>query len=63
MKQLANPPLTIEEAYEAIDEGIADMVIKWNKHKLPTKQQKAFKIWSKSIFNSVVPLLDDIGFD
>ena len=47
MKQLAKQPLTAEEVYEAIDEGIAEMVVKWEKHKLPLNEYKAFRTWKK----------------
>ena len=47
MKQLAKPLLTATEVYDAIDESIAEMVVKWHKQKLPSKLFKAFKIWKK----------------
>jgi hypothetical protein len=47
MKQLRNPPLTADEIHEAIDEGIAELIMKWHKQKLPHKQRKAFKLWRK----------------
>jgi hypothetical protein len=31
-----------------ITEGIKEIVVKWNKQKIPFKKHKAFKIWSKS---------------
>ncbi len=44
---MAKPALNLEEVYEAIDEGIADIVLKWKKNKLPKKQMKAYSIWKK----------------
>jgi len=37
--------LTLEEIDHAIDESIAEIIIKWNKEKLPKKQRRAFKLW------------------
>ena len=47
MKQLAKPPLAATHVHDAIDEGIAELVAKWHKLKLPKKMCKAFKIWKK----------------
>jgi hypothetical protein len=47
LKSLARPLLTVEEVYQAIDEGIAEIVSRWNQHKLPSKQHKALKLWRK----------------
>ena len=47
IQQLTKPSLSVEEVYEAVDEGIAEIASKWAKQKLPTKQRKAFRIWKK----------------
>jgi hypothetical protein len=62
--QLKKSPLAIGEVHEAIDEGIAEIVVKWNKQKLPFKKHKAFKIWSKSGFHVYLAFwITWIGFD
>ena len=47
LKPLARPLLSVEEVNQAIDEGIAEIVSKWKKCKLPSKEQKALKLWKK----------------
>lgn len=41
-------PLTREEVQDAIDVGIADLVDKWTRNKLPMRQLKAWSVWKKS---------------
>ncbi|KAM3078460.1 hypothetical protein ACMFMG_006340 [Clarireedia jacksonii] len=40
--------LTPEEIGSAIDDGIADIVAKWQEKKLPKRRQKAFRLWMTS---------------
>jgi hypothetical protein len=41
-------PISREETNEAIDEGIADFVTKWNEKTRPKREKKAFRLWKKS---------------
>jgi hypothetical protein len=43
-----NKYLTPEEVNSAIDDGIADLVAKWQQSKLPKRRQKAFRLWRTS---------------
>ncbi|PSS22500.1 hypothetical protein M430DRAFT_84790, partial [Amorphotheca resinae ATCC 22711] len=47
LKPLKKPHLSIEEVNKAIDEGIAELVVKWKKEKLPKNQAKALRLWTK----------------
>ena len=45
---LKRPHLTSEDVEKAIDEGIAEILIKWNEKQLPKLQRKAYRMWKKS---------------
>lgn len=45
---LKRAPLTSDEVDAAIDEGIAQIIVKWNKTKLPKVQRQAWSLWKKS---------------
>ncbi|TAQ85177.1 hypothetical protein B7494_g6506 [Chlorociboria aeruginascens] len=45
---LERASLSLDEVNQAIDEGIAEIVVKWNTKKFPKKQRKARSIWAKS---------------
>lgn len=47
LKPLRKPLLSLEDINQAIEEGITEMVTKWQKDKLPKMQLKAFRIWQK----------------
>ena len=47
LKTVKKKLITIEDINKAIDEGIAEMIVKWNKQKLPKKEHKAFRLWNK----------------
>lgn len=47
LKPLKKPLLALEDINQAIDDGIAELVTKWQKEKLPKMQQKAFRLWKK----------------
>lgn len=42
------PRLSAEEITQAIDEGIARLVLKWNAQRLPKLKRQAFKLWKKT---------------
>lgn len=44
---LTRQHISQDEISQAIDEGIALMVIKWNNEKLPKRQPKAWNLWRK----------------
>ena len=46
-KPLKKPALPSDDVNQAIDEGIVELVAKWQREKLPKLQQKAFRIWKK----------------
>jgi hypothetical protein len=47
LKPLRKPLLALEDINQAIDEGVTEIVSKWQKEKLPKMQLKAFRIWQK----------------
>ena len=47
LKPVKNKLITLQETNEAIDEAIAEMIVDWNKQKLPKKEHKAFRLWTK----------------
>ena len=46
-RPLDKPAIPAEDVDQAIDEGIAEMVAKWQSVKLPKLQKNAYRIWKK----------------
>lgn len=48
LQSTRKPRISREEINEAIDEGIAELVTKWNEKIRPKREKKAFRLWNKS---------------
>jgi hypothetical protein len=46
-RPLKKPLLTLKDINQAIDEGITELVAKWQREQLPKMQRKAFRIWKR----------------
>ncbi len=47
-RKTGKPHITYQEVNEAIDEGIAELVLKWKSKVLPKRQLEAWTLWKKS---------------
>jgi hypothetical protein len=48
LNTLKRPRLSVEDVETAIDEGIAELLVKWNEKQLPKLLRKAYRMWKKS---------------